>query len=235
RLGVAIADLVSGMFAAQGVTLALLARGRTGRGQLVDVSMLDSVVALLTYLAGAYFATGRSPGRLGNRHPMIVPYESFPASDGDFVIAVGNDEQWKRLCAAIDRQSLANDPRFATNEARVTNYQSLKPELDAALRSQPRAEWLRRLREAGIPCGSVRDVADVCQDEQVAARDMLQDIAHRVLGSVRVLGIPVKLSETPGQIRLPPPLLGEHSDEVLTCEAGLTGEEIAQLKREGIV
>ena len=144
------------MFAAQGITAALLARERTGRGQAVDIAMLDSVAALLSYQAGIYFATGRAPGRMGNRHPTIVPYETFSASDGEFVLAVGNDDQWRRFCRVA---GLDEDDRFATNRQRVVAYDELKPLLAARLRREPRGYWIERLTAAGVPCGSVRDLA----------------------------------------------------------------------------
>src|SRR6187431_1736110 len=145
RLGVAIVDIVSGMFAAQGITTALFARERTGRGQAVDIAMLDSVAALLSYQAGIYFATGSAPVRMGNRHPTIVPYETFRGSDGDFVIAVGNDDQWRRFCTVT---AMEPDERFATNRQRVTGYAELKPILDALLITRPRADWIARLTAA---------------------------------------------------------------------------------------
>ena len=159
RLGVAIADIVSGMFAAQGIAMALLARARTGRGQRVDVGMLDATVALLTYQAGIYFATGTTPGRMGNRHPTIVPYETLPASDGEFVVAVGNDEQWRRFCGMLDAPALAADQRFASNSGRVNHYEELRPLLVERLRLRRRNEWVADLKQAGVPCGTVREVS----------------------------------------------------------------------------
>jgi crotonobetainyl-CoA:carnitine CoA-transferase CaiB-like acyl-CoA transferase len=235
RLGVAISDIVSGMFAAQGIAFALLARVRTGRGQLVDIGMLDATAALLTYQAGNYFATGRTPGRLGNRHPTIVPYETFEAADGTFVIAIGNDEQWQRLCAAAELDAIGADPRFATNRARVEHYDELRPRLAARLREETRAVWVDRLRAAGVPCGSVRDVAEVLQDPQLAARGMIQEIEHAVAGAVRVTGVPIRLSATPGAVRTPPPLLGEQTDAILSGDAGLSAEEIRALRESGAV
>ena len=207
RLGVAIVDIVSGMFAAQGITTALFARERTGRGQAVDIAMLDSVAALLSYQAGIYFATGSAPSRMGNRHPTIVPYETFPASDGDFVIAVGNDEQWQRFCSVT---GLETHERFETNRQRVTGYAELKPMLDARLVTRPRADWIARLTAAGVPSGSVRDLHEVFSDPQLAARDMIAEVQHPSLGTLRTLGTPVKLSDTPGVIGAAPPTLGQH-------------------------
>jgi crotonobetainyl-CoA:carnitine CoA-transferase CaiB-like acyl-CoA transferase len=235
RLGVAIADLVSGMFAAQGITLALLERARSGRGQRVDVGMLDSTAALLTYQAAIYFATGRAPGRMGNRHPTIVPYETFPAADGDLVVAVGNDELWRRFCVAIDRAALATDSRFATNQDRVQNYALLEPLLTARLRARTRDAWIEVLRTEGVPCGSVRDVAAVLEDPHLSAREMIQAVEHATAGGIRVLGVPIKLSETPGAVRTAPPTLGQDTDRILGEELGLSAAEIRQLRDVGAV
>ncbi|MGH9330585.1 MAG: CaiB/BaiF CoA transferase family protein, partial [Vicinamibacterales bacterium] len=178
RLGVAISDIVAGIFASHGIALALLARERTGRGQLVDIGMLDATAALLTYQAGIFFATGSSPGRMGNRHPTIAPYETFTARDDDFVIAVGNDEQWRRFCGAIGLADLAGDPRFVTNRDRVTRYTELRPILAARLAERPRAAWLEALTAAGVPCGSVREVGEVLGDPQLEARGMIARLDH---------------------------------------------------------
>ena len=227
RLGVAIADIVTGIFAAQGVLLALLGRMKTGRGQLVDVAMLDAVTALLTYQAGIYFATGVAPRRAGNRHPTIVPYETFGASDGEFVLAVGNDDQWRRFCgvAGLD----AGDP-FATNRDRVMRYDELKPILDRVLATKKRQEWIDGLQAVGVPCGSVRDLHELFSDPQVSARTMVETADHAALGALRLLGIPVKLSDTPGTIRSAPPKLGQHTDSVLRADLGLVQSDIDRLR-----
>ena len=235
RLGVAISDIVSGMFAAQGVAFALLARERTGRGQFVDIGMLDATAALLTYQAGIFFATGAIPGRMGNRHPTIVPYETFEASDGDFVVAVGNDSQWRRFCAVVQLDALADDHRFATNRLRLANYDALRPMLGDALRTRTRAEWVGDLKKSGVPCGSVRDVAEVLQDPQLDARGMIQEVEHAVAGSLRVTGVPIRLSDTPGTVRTAPPTLGQHTDAILAGDAGLKIEEIEQLRASGVI
>jgi crotonobetainyl-CoA:carnitine CoA-transferase CaiB-like acyl-CoA transferase len=231
RLGVAIADVVSGMFAAYGVAMALFARERTGRGQEVDLAMLDSVAALLTYQAGNYFASGNVPGRLGNRHPSIVPYETFAASDGDFVLAVGNDEQWRRFCAVA---GLPDDPRFATNRQRVTGYDEVRPFVAERLRTQSRQHWIDRLTAAGIPCGSVRNLQELFADPQIHAREMVAQLEHATIGQLRVLGVPVKLSDTPGAVRTPPPRLGEHTDAVLH-DLGLNAAAISDLRRQKVI
>jgi crotonobetainyl-CoA:carnitine CoA-transferase CaiB-like acyl-CoA transferase len=231
RLGVAIADVVSGMFAAYGIAMALFARERTGRGQEVDLAMLDSVAALLTYQAGNYFASGHVPARLGNRHPSIVPYETFAASDGDFVLAVGNDEQWRRFCAVAE---LPEDPRFATNRQRVTGYDAVRPFIADRLLTQSRQHWIDRLTAVGIPCGSVRNLQELFADPQIHAREMVADIEHATIGPLRVLGIPIKLSDTPGAVRTPPPRLGEHTDAVLQ-DLGFNAAAIADLRRQKVI
>ncbi len=232
RLGVAIADIVSGMFAAQGITLALLARERTGRGQEVDVAMLDSVAALLTYQAAIYFATGSAPSRMGNRHPTIVPYETFSAADGEFVLAVGNDDQWRRFCAVAGFQ---DEGRFATNRGRVTRYEELKPMLEERLRGRTRADWIERFASAGVPCGSVRDLHDVFTDPQLAARGMVTELTHQTIGQLHLLGVPIKLSGTPGSVRTPPPTLGQHTESVLTNDLGLAASDIQALRSGGVI
>jgi crotonobetainyl-CoA:carnitine CoA-transferase CaiB-like acyl-CoA transferase len=232
RLGVAIADIVTGMFAAQGISLALFARERTGRGQFVDVAMLDSVAALLSYQAAIYFATGSAPGRMGNRHPTIVPYETFAAADGEFVLAVGNDDQWQKFCGAA---GLELEERYATNRQRVTGYAELKPKIAERLRGRPRQHWIERLGQAGVPCGSVRDLHEVFSDPQLAARDMVATLEHATIGAMRLLGVPVKLSDTPAAVRSAPPTLGQHTDAVLLNDLGMTREAIAALRARGIV
>jgi formyl-CoA transferase/CoA:oxalate CoA-transferase len=222
------------MFAVQGILLALLARERTGRGQRVDVGLLDSTVALLTYQASYYFATGRPAGRSGNRHPTIAPYDTLSASDGELILAIGNDQQWQRFCAATGLEALAADPRFATNASRVEHYDLLRPVLARLFVTKSRQAWSTELRAAGVPCGSVRDIGEVLADPQVAARDMIETIDHAAAGHLSLLGVPVKLSETPGSIRTPPPMLGEHTDAVLT-ELGLTPSEIAALRSTGAI
>jgi crotonobetainyl-CoA:carnitine CoA-transferase CaiB-like acyl-CoA transferase len=234
RLGVAITDIVSGLFAAQGVMAALIAREKTGRGQQVDIGMLDATAALLTYQAGNYFVSGQVPGRLGNRHPTIVPYESFHASDGDFVIAGGNDEIWRRLCVVIGREDLADDPRFRTNRDRVMHYDVLRPELDRALRTRTRSEWVRALTAAGVPCGSVREISEVLADPQIAARNMIAEVEHATIGRARVIGSPVKLSDTPPDVRTAPPTLGQHTRSVLS-ELGYDATSIDALKAAGVI
>ena len=231
RLGVAIGDIVTGIFAAQGVLLALLSRHRTGQGQFVDIGMLDSVAALLSYQASIFFSTGSAPQRIGNRHPTIVPYETFSSADGDFVLAVGNDDQWRRFCAVAE---LPEDPRFATNHQRVMNYDGVRPFIADRLRTQPRQHWIDRLNAAGVPCGSVRSLEELFADPQIQARQMVAEIEHATIGALRVLGLPVKLSDTPGAVRTPPPRLGEHTDAVLH-DFGFSDDAIADFRRQKVI
>ena len=232
KFGLAIADVTTGMFAAQAVTAALFHRERSGRGQLVDIAMLDSVMGLLTYQAGIYFANNAAPPRLGNRHPTIVPYETFSASDGEFVLAVGNDDQWRRFRAVAD---LPEEERFATNRQRVTHYDTLKPLLDATLRTQSRSYWIERLKTAGVPCGAVRDLDEVFADPQVKARGMVAEVEHATIGPLRQVGTPLKFSETPGEIRTAPPTLGQHTDAVLTGDLNYAPQDVAALRAQGVI
>ena len=235
RLGVAIADITAGMFAAYGTSLALFARQRSNQGQLVDVGMLDSVAALLTYQAGIHFATDGIPERLGNRHPTVVPYETFEATDGEFVLAVGNDALWRKFCSVAGLEEIVADPRFATNRARVQAYDELRPLLERVLRTRSRQTWIEDLTAAGVPCGDVRNIAQVLADPQLAAREMVVELEHMVAGKVRVLGIPTKLSETPGTIKKPPPALGEHTDKVLEELLDIDQAERSRLRRLGAI
>jgi crotonobetainyl-CoA:carnitine CoA-transferase CaiB-like acyl-CoA transferase len=234
RLGVAIVDIATGMFAAQGILLALLARHATGRGQHVEVSMLDTATALLTYQAGIVFATGRSPGRLGNRHPSIAPYDTFTTADGTLVLAVGNDDQWQRFCRVAGLDALAADPRFLTNSGRVEQYQALEPEIARVLRTRTRAAWTEALVAAGVPAGPVRGVDEALADPQLPARAMIERLPHATAGVVDLLGLPVKLSGTPGAVRSAPPTLGEHTDRLLE-ELGFSERERQSLRRHAVV
>ncbi len=234
RLGVAIVDIVSGLFAAQGVLAALVARSNTGQGQVVDIGMLDATAALLTYQAGNYFATGDVPGRLGNRHPTIAPYETFATADGDLALAVGNDSLWQAFCRAAELPDLGADARFATNALRVANYAALKARLDPAFASRTRADWTARLVEHGVPCGGVRAIDEVFADPQTIHREMVATVPHATLGQVKVTGVPVKLSETPGSVRTGPPTLGQHTAAILD-ELGYDHEAVRALADSGAV
>jgi len=234
RLGVAIADIVTGMFAAYGVAMGLLARERTGKGQFIDVGMLDSVAAVLTYQAGICFATGQAPPRLGNQHPTIVPYESLTASDGSIVVAVGNDTLFQKFCGVIEAPAIAEDARFTTNKGRVEHQDALRPLLAERLRTRTRAEWLSALKASGVPCGSVRDLAEVLADPQLLERMMVLPMTHPKAGPMQLLGVPVKLADTAGSVRTPPPVLGQHTHAVLG-ELGYDAAGISALEVDAVI
>jgi glutaryl-CoA transferase len=239
KVGVAIADLTTGMLGAVAVLASLLAREReggrsAGRGQRVDISVLESTVSWLANQATNYLIGGTVPGRMGNRHPNITPYETFPTADGEIAVAVGSERQWRRLCDALDDASLAEDPRFSSNAARVEHRDKLRPLLERHFRTRPSAEALRALREAGVPGGPINDLAAVFADPQVLARGMVETVAHPTLGELPLPGIPFKLSRTPASVRSAPPLLGEHTDEVLAW-LGYDAPAIRQLRADGTV
>ena len=235
RLGVAVADIAAGMFAFQGLLLALIERSAAGRGQLVDVSLLDAVTSLLTYQAGRFFATGDVPTRAGNRHMTIAPYDTYDTRDGVIVLAVGNDIQWQRFCEALRLPALANDPRFHRNAGRVQHYEDLRRALTGVFGGLDTNPAVDQLRRAGVPCGAVRSIDEVFDDPQVLARGMAETVRHPLIGELRVLGVPVKLSGTPGSIRSAPPRLGEHTREVLAKDLQLPDEKIRALEAAGAI
>jgi crotonobetainyl-CoA:carnitine CoA-transferase CaiB-like acyl-CoA transferase len=235
KVGTSQADIVAGMMACQGILLALIARERTGLGQKVDIGMLDCQVALLTYQAGIYFATGESPTRLGNRHPSIVPYETFECADGYLNVACGNESMWRRFCKAAGMEDLADDLRFRSNADRVANADVLRSVLRPAMSGRTTAEWLTALRSAGVPAGRIDTVRDVCERPQVIARDMVVELEHPKAGPIRVTGVPVKLSDTPGAVESPPPVLGQHTEDVLSDWLGMSEVEVAELRRQEVV
>jgi crotonobetainyl-CoA:carnitine CoA-transferase CaiB-like acyl-CoA transferase len=234
RVGVAIADLVAGMLAAQGIVLALYAREKTGRGQQVDIGMLDGVISILSYHASMHLTANIRSRRVGNRHATIAPYETFAAADGEFFLAVGNDDQFRRFCAAAGVSSLPEDPRFTTNPARVVHHTELRQRLSPVLSARPRAYWIELLTEAGVPCGDVRDVPEALADPQILARDMIQSVEHARAGMLKVVGVPIKLSETPGSVRTAPPTLGQHTTAILR-ELQIDDDEIARLRDQRVI
>jgi formyl-CoA transferase len=214
KVGVAVVDLTTGMLAANAILAALYARERTGAGQHIETSLLESQVAWLANVASAYLVTGEAPVRHGNAHPTIVPYQTFRGVDRDFALGVGNDAQWQRLCTAIGRPELADDARFRTNPDRVRHREELTTLLESHFAAAPAGEWVARIREAGVPAGPVRTIPEVLEDPQVHAREMVVRVPHPSIGELRLIGIPCKFSVTPAAIRRPPPLLGEHTTEV---------------------
>ena len=235
KVGTSIADLATALYATQAILLALRACDRTGRGQKVEIAMIDAMASLLTFNAGIYFASGRSPVRRGNKHPTIVPYETFRAADGWLNIAVANDALWQKFCSAADTAEMRDDPRFATAPARVENRESLIPLLNDIISRHDRAHWIAALDKAGVPCGEIRTVAEVCTNEALIARGMIRDLPHEKLGSVRIFDTPVKLKATPSAAEIAPPLLGQHTREILTGLAGLSNDEVDRLATAGAI
>jgi len=235
KVGVAIGDIIAGMFGAFGIMRALWHRERTGQGQLVETSLIQGQIALTTFQAGRYFTTGISPEPEGNIHPLIAPYESFPASDGYINIAAGNDVLWRRFCEIIELPELIDDPRFATNPKRLENHPELIPILEEKTRKFTKAELLDLLAKAEIPNGPISTLEEVFSSPQVHALKMVQEVEHPAAGKLKVTGIPVNLSETPGEIRLPPPLLGEHTGEILAQYLGYSPQEVGNLRKQGVV
>jgi formyl-CoA transferase/CoA:oxalate CoA-transferase len=234
RGGTSLADVGAGMWALIGILAALHAREASGRGQLIDVSLLDGQVAWLSYVAGKYFATGETPGRHGSAHENLTPYQVFPTADAPLMVAVGSDGLWRRFAAATGLDDLAEDPRYATNPDRVRNRATLIPRITQALAAAGCAEWTDRLTAAGVPAGPVNTVPAALEHPQVIAREMVVEIEHPVAGKLRTLGSPIKLSGQPASIRRPPPVLGQHTDEIL-AEAGFTPAEVAELRQAGVI
>jgi crotonobetainyl-CoA:carnitine CoA-transferase CaiB-like acyl-CoA transferase len=236
KVGVAISDVVAGLFATVGILAGLLARRPEAgvRGQRIDVSLLAATLAVLVNQAQNAFTTGEPPARRGNAHPNIVPYESFATSDGEIVVAVGSERQWPRFCAAIGDAALADDPRFATNGDRVASRAELRPLIADRLATRATAAWLRVLADADIPSGPITDVLAAFESPESRARSRLVEVEHPAFGVLRQAGIPIEFEHTPGAVRTAPPLLGEHTDEVL-AELGVPDDEISRLREGGVV
>jgi glutaryl-CoA transferase len=239
KVGVAISDLATGMLGAVAILAALEGRGRTGspafgRGQRIDLSLFEATLSWLANQATNYLIGGQVPGRLGNEHPNITPYETFRTADGEIAVAVGTEVQWTRFCVALDRPELAGDPRFATNADRILHRADLRPILEAVFGAQTSAAWLGRLDAAQVPCGRINDLAAAFAEPQATARRMVETIGHPTAGPIRLPGIPFKLSETPASVRRPPPLAGQHADEVLAW-LGFDDHAIQALRGGGAI
>ena len=234
RHGLAIGDLIAGLYGAQATLAALHARVRSGKGQHVDTSLLEGLMGILTWGAGMYFEAGRVPGPAGHHHPLASPYGRFRASDGYLNIAAGAQHMWDRLCEVVGREDWKGDERFKHAADRVRHRAELTRELEEALSKRTVEEWVDKINAAGVPCGPVYSLDQVFADPQVAARDMLVEMPHPVIGTYKTTGIPTKFEKTPAKIERRPPLLGEHTDEVLT-ELGVSPSEIADLRTTGII
>ena len=235
RCGVSIADITAGMYAAFGILAALHARQTTGRGQFLDVSMLEGQLGILSGMVGAYLADGIVPGPLGTAYGALLPYQTFRTKTRDLAIGIGSDKLWRSFCPLIGLPQIADDPRYVTNAARNANRPSLVATLQDAFLTKTYEEWEAILLPAGIPMGAINTIDNVIAHPQVAARGALVDCTHPVAGTIQMVGPPVRMSETPGSVRLPAPLLGEHTDEVLRERLGLDADEIARLRDAGAI
>ncbi len=233
KVGVAVADLMSGMYATVAILGALYARQRTGRGQYIDVALFDCQVAMLANVNMNYLVTGVPPQRLGNAHANIVPYQVFEASDGHLILAVGNDAQFKKFCDLAGRPEWAQDERFASNAARVDNRGTLVPLVAERIKARTREAWLSALESAGVPCGPINLLDEVFAHPQVEARGLRIELPHPGGGLVPLVASPMHLSDTPAGYDLPPPLLGQHNHEILGERLGLSDQEIAAITRPG--
>ncbi len=235
RVGIPIIDITTGMFAASAILAALRARDQSGEGQLVDISLLDTSVALLSNVASNYLVGGIEPPRLGNAHPNIAPYGAFRAQDRWFVLGAANERQWGLLCDVLGQPELKDDPRFATNGDRLANREALHDTLNQLFATRPAEDWLAQLRQGGLPCGPINAIPDVFAHPQAAARDFALSVEHPSAGEVKVAGFPYKLSETPATIRRPPPRLGEHTAEVLEQILGVDSQKLTHYRQHGVV
>jgi len=235
RAGVPIADIITGMYASIAICAALAHRAQSGAGQHLDLALLDSQIALLAYQNTNYFATGAPPERIGNLHPNIVPYQPFRAADGELILACGNDNLYSKFCEAAGCPELARDPRFATNGKRVENRAELTRLLSEVFKKRSKREWLELLEAAGVPNGPINDIAQVFEEPQVQARGVRIELDHAAAGKLPLVGSPMRFSATPIEYRLAPPLLGEHTVEVLRGLLGKSEAEIARLRAAGVI
>ena len=235
RVGTSISDITAALFTTIGILSALHNRNSTRKGQLVDVAMLDSLVAVLESAIVRYFATDEIPQPLGSRHPAITPFEAFESADGHIIIAIGNDTLWAKFCEHVDQKNLISDPRFSTNVERTANHSELFPILSEIMRQRTTDEWIDALENIGVPCGPINTIDKVVNHPQVQARNMITQVIHQMTGAVEVPGLPIKLSDTPGDVDIPAPNLGEHTVEILTDVLKMSTDEVKQLKQERII
>jgi crotonobetainyl-CoA:carnitine CoA-transferase CaiB-like acyl-CoA transferase len=235
KYGVAIVDVVTGLYASNVILGALAARERTGRGQHVEVCLYDSGIAMLINVASNYLVSGKDARRFGNGHPSIVPYTTYPTADSMMAVAVGNDGQFARLAEVVGHPEWAKDERYSKNPARVANREALDGLIAQALKTGKTAGWIEKLRAAGVPCGPINTVAEALNDPHTLARDMVRTVTHPKVGELKMVGIPFRMNGTPPSIRRAPPLLGEHTDEVLSGELGLSAARIAELRADKVI
>ena len=235
RVGVPIVDMMTGMYASIAICAAIANRERTGQGQAIDMALLDTQVAMLCNQGANFLVTGEAPGRLGNTHPNIVPYQSVPTKDGAIILACGNDNLFKKYCDCVGRPDLKADTRFVTNAARVANRAAMTPILAEIMGQRTTQEWVAALDGAGVPCGPINSIKDVFDDPQVKARGTRLELAHPTGGMAPLVASPMKFSGTPIEYKVPPPMLGQHTDEILRTRLDKSPDEINRLKRDGIL
>jgi crotonobetainyl-CoA:carnitine CoA-transferase CaiB-like acyl-CoA transferase len=235
KVGVALTDILTGLYSTSAILAALAHRDQGGSGQHIDMALLDVQVACLANQAMNYLTTGVAPRRLGNAHPNIVPYQDFPTADGDFILTVGNDSQFRKFAQVAGQPQWAEDPRFSSNKQRVAHRAELIPLIRQATVFKTTAEWVTALESAGVPCGPINDVAQVFADPQVQARGLAISLPHALSGAVPQVASPIRLSETPVEYRRAPPMLGEHTREVLTRVLGMTDEAVIALRAAGVL
>ncbi len=235
KVGVALTDILTGLYSTTAILAALAHRDQSGVGQYIDMALLDVQVACLANQAMNYLTTGIAPRRLGNAHPNIVPYQDFPTADGDFILTVGNDSQFRKFAEVVGQSQWATDPRFLTNKLRVANRGELIPLIRQATVFKTTAQWVDELEAAGVPCGPVNDLAQVFADPQVLARGLALELPHALGGRVAQVASPIRLSETPVEYRRAPPLLGEHTSQVLQELLGMSGDEVVALREAGVL
>ncbi|PAA44199.1 CoA transferase [Pseudomonas fragi] len=235
KVGVALTDILTGLYSTVAILAALAHRQHDGGGQHIDMALLDVQVACLANQAMNYLTTGVAPQRLGNAHPNIVPYQDFPTADGDFILTVGNDSQFRKFAEVAGRPEWVDDPRFATNKLRVANRSELVPLIRQATVFKTTAQWVAQLEAVGVPCGPINDLAQVFADPQVQARGLAMQLPHALAGLVPQVASPIRLSKTPVEYRNAPPLLGEHTRQVLEQVLGLKAGTVEALRRSGVV
>lgn len=234
RVGASVGDVVAGIFTATGILTALYNREKTGKGQKVDVAMLDCQVAILENAIARYFISGENPKPIGNRHPSITPFESFGTKDGKIMIAIGNDKLWAKFCKLTGKEELIEDERFVNNGLRTKNHSEIKEIVSEILEKEKTKYWIDLFDRENIPATEINQIDKVVTNPQVIARDMIIEVDHPVAGGVKMSGIPIKLSDTPGSIRTAAPILGEHTDEVLK-KYGYSEEEIKEFREKGVL
>lgn len=236
KIGVAYCDLLTGLYALNGILAALYHREKTGKGQFIDIALLDAQVATLSNAGQYYLTSGRVTPRMGNAHPTIVPYEAFMAKDGHIILAIGNDKQFADFCAFAGRSELAADPRFAENRNRVRNRAEIVPIVQSIIAAQPQKYWIENLEKRGVPCGPVNTLDKVFADPQVNSRGMVTEMPHPLAPQpVKLIANPVRFSDTPVSYRHAPPVLGGDTDEILTRELSMTAADISSLRQKGVV